>query len=237
MDVIPAIDIKDGNCVRLYQGDYERVTIFSDRPADVAQRWENQGAHRLHVVDLDGALHGQPRNLKTIGDIARAVSIPVQVGGGLRSHEAVQALFDLGIARVVLGTAAVEDRNLVAELAARWPERIVIGIDARNGVVLTRGWQVPSTVRARDLAEEVVLLGAAGVIYTDVDRDGTLTEPNYSATAEIVAAIPVPVTASGGVAAVEHLRRLQAVGVQSAIVGRALYTGAIHLADALALAD
>jgi phosphoribosylformimino-5-aminoimidazole carboxamide ribotide isomerase len=237
MQVIPAIDVKDDRCVRLYQGDYDKATVFSGRPAEVARRWERDGARLLHVVDLDGALHGTPRNLKAIREIVRAVSIPVEASGGLRSVDAVQSLFDLGVARVVIGTAAVEDPGLLDDLAARWPGKFAVGIDARDGKVTTEGWRRQTEVRAVDLAKDVVLRGADGVIYTDVERDGTLTEPNYTATAEIVAAVPVPVIAAGGVARLEHLERLQAVGVAGAIVGRALYTGAVNLADAISLAE
>ncbi len=237
MLIIPAIDVKDGRCVRLYQGDYQKVTVFSDRPLEVARRWEREGARLLHVVDLDGAYHGAPRNLRAIGEIIHAVDIPVQVGGGLRSLDAIGAILGLGAARVVLGTAAVEDRTLVSDVGVRWPGKVAVAIDAKDGTVMTRGWQHQSEVKAKTLAQDVVLHGATRVIYTDIERDGTLTEPNYTATAEIVAAVPVPVIASGGVADVEHLRRLQAVGVEGAIVGRALYTGAIHLSDALALSD
>jgi len=221
----------------LYQGDYDRVTVFSTRPADVARRWENEGARWLHVVDLDGAYHGEPRNQRAIADIVHAVSIPVQVGGGLRTSEAVQKMLALGVRRVVIGTAAVEDRSLFAHLTQNWPGQIAVALDARNGTMVTRGWRQPTEIRAKDLAQEVVSLGGATIIYTDVERDGTLTEPNYTATAEIVASVSVPVIASGGVATVEHLRRLEAVGVAGAIVGRALYVGAIRLADAMALDD
>ncbi|HVC32447.1 MAG TPA: 1-(5-phosphoribosyl)-5-[(5-phosphoribosylamino)methylideneamino]imidazole-4-carboxamide isomerase [Chloroflexota bacterium] len=237
MLIIPGIDIKDGRCVRLYQGDYQKVTVFADRPSEVARRWQNEGAQLLHVVDLDGAYHGAPRNLKAIEGVIREVEIPVEVSGGLRSADAVQAVLDLGAARVVIGTVAVENRDLLANLTSRWPGKVAVGIDARDGIVMTRGWQQQSEVRARDLAQDAVLHGAARVIYTDIERDGTLTEPNYTAAAEIVAAVTVPVIASGGVATVEHLRRLQAVGVEGVIVGRALYTGAVRLADALALSD
>jgi len=237
MLIIPAIDVKDGRCVRLYQGDYQKVTVFSDRPSEVARRWENEGARLIHVVDLDGAYHGVPRNLKAIDEIVHAVDIPVQIGGGLRSLDAVDAVLRLGAIRVVLGTAAVEDRALVSDVGARWPGKVAVAIDAKGGMVMTRGWQHQSELSAKSLAQDVVLQGASKIIYTDIERDGTLTEPNYTATAEIVAAVPVPVIASGGVADVEHLRRLKAVGVEGAIVGRALYTGAIHLADALALSD
>ncbi|HVB96739.1 MAG TPA: 1-(5-phosphoribosyl)-5-[(5-phosphoribosylamino)methylideneamino]imidazole-4-carboxamide isomerase [Chloroflexota bacterium] len=237
MLIIPSIDLKDGACVRLYQGDYDRVTVFSNHPADVARRWENEGARWLHVVDLDGAYSGEPRNQQAIADIVHAVSMPVQMGGGLRSIEAVDNVLKLGVRRVVIGTAAVEDRTLFAHLTQRWPGQIAVAIDARDGMVVTRGWRQATEVRAKDLAQEVVSLGAASIIYTDVERDGTLTEPNYTATAEIVSGVSAPVIASGGVATVEHLRRLEAVGVAGTIVGRALYTGAIHLADALALDD
>lgn len=237
MLIIPAIDVKDGRCVRLYQGDYQKVTVFSDRPSEVARRWENEGARLIHVVDLDGAYHGAPRNLKALDEIVHAVDVPVQIGGGLRSLDAIDAVLRLGATRIVLGTAAVECRALVSDAGARWPGKVAVAIDAKDGTVMTRGWQHQSELSAKSLAQDVVLQGAARVIYTDIERDGTLTEPNYTATAEIVAAVPVPVIASGGVADVEHLRRLKAVGVEGAIVGRALYTGAIHLADALALSD
>jgi len=237
MLIIPAIDLKEGRCVRLYQGDYDKVTVFSDRPSEVARRWEREGARLLHVVDLDGAYHGVPCNLKGIQEVIQAVGIPVQVGGGLRTVEAVGAVLRLGASRVVIGTAAVEDRTLISELGKRWPGKIAVAIDAREGNVMTRGWQHQSEVRARDLAQDVVLRGATRIIYTDIERDGTLTEPNYTATAEIVSAVPVPVVASGGVASVQHLRRLQTVGVEGAIVGRALYTGAISLQDAMVLSD
>jgi phosphoribosylformimino-5-aminoimidazole carboxamide ribotide isomerase len=234
MLIIPAIDLKDGRCVRLYQGDYAKVTVFSDRPAEVARRWETEGATWLHVVDLDGAAAGQPANLRALGDIIQAVAVPVQVGGGIRSVATAAAVLRLGAARVILGTAAVEDPSLVVELTSRWPGKVAVAIDARDGLVVTRGWQQPTDRRATDLAREVVLRGATRVVYTDVERDGTLTEPNYTATAEVVAAVPVGVIASGGVASVAHLQRLRAVGVEGAIVGRALYTGAIRLPDALA---
>jgi phosphoribosylformimino-5-aminoimidazole carboxamide ribotide isomerase len=209
------------------------VTVFSDRPADVAEQWVAQGATALHVVDLDGAYSGVPANLKTIGDIVAAVNVPVEVGGGIRSPEAAEALLSLGVARIVLGTAAVEDRSLVARLAVRWCGQVAVSLDARGGEVMTRGWRQASNVRAKDLAEDVVRSGAAAIIYTDIERDGTLTEPNYTATTELVAAVPVPIIASGGISQIEHLQRLQAAGVSGAIVGRALYTGAIRLADAL----
>ena len=237
MLVIPAIDLKDGQCVRLYQGDYRQVTVFDNHPADVARRWQEQGARLLHVVDLDGAVEGRSVNRDAIRSILAEVTVPVQVGGGLRAMEMLDDLVGLGVARLILGTAAVEDRALVAGAVARWGSRIVVGIDARSGFVATRGWQQASETTALDLARSMVALGVGRVIYTDIARDGTLTQPNFTATAELVAAVPVAVIASGGVATVDHIRGLAALGVEGAIVGRALYTGALDLREALAAAE
>jgi phosphoribosylformimino-5-aminoimidazole carboxamide ribotide isomerase len=237
MDVIPSIDIKDGRCVRLYQGDYERVTVFSDDPAEVARRWENEGARLIHVVDLDGANLGMPANTETVRNLIRAVDIPVQVSGGVRSVDSARSIFDQGATRIVIGTAAIEEPTLVDELCASWPHRIAVGIDALAGVVMTRGWKRNSSVAVSDLAPRMVACGASWIIYTDIERDGTLTEPNYGATADLISAVPVPVIASGGVATVEHVRRLREIGVAGVIIGRALYTGAVDLAEAIAVAE
>lgn len=234
MLLIPAIDVKDGRCVRLYQGDYRRVTVYSDHPAGVAARWQEMGAPYLHLVDLDGAAQGRPVNLDSIREVVREVTIPVEVGGGIRSPQAVEELLSLGVSRVILGTAAVEDRDLVARAVRKWGERVAVGIDARDGLVATHGWQRTSGQRAVDLARELVQVGVRRFIYTDIRRDGTLTEPSYDSTLELVVAVPVPVIASGGVSRVEHLRKLRTIGVEGAIVGRALYTGAIDLREALA---
>ena len=236
MDVIPAIDLLEGRCVRLYQGDYERSQVFNDNPADVARQWVDQGASRLHVVDLDGAKVGHPVNTKAIESIVQAVPVSVQVGGGLRDRTGVTQLLDIGVQRVILGTAAVEDHPLVKQLCEEFPGQIVVGIDARNGLVATRGWLETSEVKATDLAQQMSQLGVAAIIYTDIHRDGTLTGPNLDALRELAKGISIPVIASGGVSSVTDLLSLLALeplGVNGVIVGRALYTGDVSLKEAL----
>lgn len=233
MELIPAIDLKDGRCVRLYQGDFAQATVYGDDPVAMARQWEEQGATRLHVVDLDGARSGRPSNTDAVLAIVRALSIPVQLGGGMRREEDINAALALGVDRVILGTAAVEDRDLVGRLAARFGERIVVGIDARDGMVATAGWTVTAAVRAVDLAAAVADLGVRRIIYTDIARDGTLTEPNFAALAELIAPGGPAIVASGGIASVAHLLRLRDTGAEAAIIGKALYTGAIALPEAL----
>ena len=233
MDVIPAIDLRNGKCVRLYQGDYGKETIFSDDPVSMALRWQAEGATRLHIVDLDGASEGKPRNLYGISRIVEAVDIPVQVGGGIRSLETADRLLATGVDRTIIGTVAVEDPDLAVEACRRYGEQIVIGIDARNGLVATRGWLEESTLKATDLAIEMAGLGARRFICTDISRDGTLTSPNFEAVADLVAQVSVPVIAAGGVGSVEHLSKLATLGVEGAIVGRAIYTGDVKLAEAI----
>ncbi|MEH2008807.1 1-(5-phosphoribosyl)-5-[(5-phosphoribosylamino)methylideneamino]imidazole-4-carboxamide isomerase [Nostoc sp.] len=236
MDVIPAIDLLEGHCVRLYQGDYDRSQVFSENPADVAKQWVDQGATRLHIVDLDGAKAGKVVNLGAIEAIAHAVSVPIEIGGGLRDRTSVQQIFNLGVQWAILGTIAVEQPQLVQELCAEFPEQIIIGIDARNGRVATRGWLETSEVLATQLAVQMQELGAAAIIYTDIHRDGTLTGPNLEALRELAAAISIPIIASGGVSSVTDLLSLLALepqGVTGVIVGRALYTGDILLKEAL----
>lgn len=236
MDVIPAIDLLEGSCVRLYQGDYARSQVFNDNPGDVAIQWVEQGASWLHVVDLDGAKAGKIVNLQAITAIVQAVPVPVQVGGGLRDRTSVAQLLDLGVRRVILGTVAVEQPQLVAELCQEFPGQIVVGIDARNGRVATRGWLETSEVLATQLAQQMQELGAAAIIYTDIHRDGTLTGPNLEALRELALGISIPVIASGGVSSITDLLSLLALeplGVTGVIVGRALYTGDISLKEAL----
>src|SRR4028119_349906 len=228
MDVIPAIDLLEGRCVRLYQGDYAQSQVFNDNPAEVAKQWADQGASRLHVVDLDGAKVGKLVNKDAIAAIAQAVSIPVQVGGGLRDRTSVSQLLDIGVQRVILGTVAVEQPQLVQDLCQEFPGQIVVGNDARNGKVATRGWLETSEVAAIDLAQQMAHLGAAAIIYTDIHRDGTLSGPNLDALRELAGSVSIPVIASGGVSSVTDLLSLLALeplGVRSVIVGRALYTG------------
>ncbi len=236
MEIIPAIDLRGGKCVRLYQGDYEKETVFSDDPVSVALRWQSEGAKRLHLVDLDGAAKGELCNLDAIEKIAAAVEIPVQVGGGVRSLETIEQLLELGVGRAILGTVAVENPDLAEEACQRFGEQIIIGIDARDGWVATRGWLQQSTITAGELAARMVGLGARRFIYTDISRDGTLTSPNFEAVAELLSQVSVPVIAAGGISSVGHLIRLAALGAEGAIVGRAIYTGDINLKNALGAA-
>ena len=234
MEIIPAIDIKDGRCVRLYQGDFQQVTVYGDDPVAMAQRWVEQGAPRLHLVDLDGARSGHPVHTEIIRAIARSTDVPVQLGGGLRSIEAVERALDLGVERVVLGTVAVHDPDLIARLVQQFGNAIVVAIDARDGMAATAGWTETAPISAVDLLERMSRLGVRRIIYTDISRDGTLSEPNVVATGMLVRPGGPAIIASGGISTVEHLRRLAAVGVEGAIVGRALYTGDLSLPEALA---
>lgn len=232
MLVIPAIDLRGGRCVRLVQGDYARETVFADDPVAVARGWQAAGATLLHVVDLDGARDGVPSQRDAIGEIVAALEIPVQTGGGIRSVAHGVGLFEAGVRRVVIGTAAIEQPELVTALLADYgPERVVVGVDARDGMVATRGWTETSDVRAEELIDSLREQGVQRVVYTDIERDGTLVSPNFEAIARI-ANLGVAVVASGGVATREQLRRLATIpGVDEAIVGRALYTGDVVLAD------
>lgn len=236
MDVIPAIDLLNGRCVRLYQGDYEQSQIFAEDPVTVAQSWEAQGAQWLHLVDLDGAKTGEPVNLAVIAQIVETLKIPVQVGGGLRTPERVASFLEMGVQRVILGTVAVENPDLVAQLCQTYPGQIVVGIDAREGMVATRGWVETSTVSAITLGQRVASDGAAAIIYTDIQRDGTLEGPNLPQLREMAAAVSVPVIASGGVSSLTDilsLLALEPMGVSGVIVGKALYTGNLSLTEAL----
>ncbi len=236
MEVIPAIDLLEGRCVRLYQGDYQRSQVFDENPVAVARQWAEQGATRLHLVDLDGAKAGHPVNWEAIEAIVRAVEIPVQVGGGLRDRQNVADLLNRGVQRVILGTVAVEQPELVDELCQQFPGQIVVGIDARNGRVATRGWLETSEVSAIDLAQQMAQFGVAAIIYTDIHRDGTMQGPNRQALQELAEAIAVPVIASGGISSITDLLSLlslEPVGVTGAIVGRAIYTGDVSLKEAV----
>lgn len=234
MEVIPAIDLRGGRCVRLYQGDYSRETVFSEDPVAVALRWEGLGAPRLHLVDLDGAAEGVPVNLKVVQRIAEAVQIPCQLGGGIRALETIEQVLALGVKRVILGTVALEGPELVRKACAGFGEAIVVGVDARQGKVATRGWLRQSSRTAIEVVREMAEAGVRRFIYTDISRDGTLTEPDFQSTGDLVSSTGACIIASGGVASVEHLLRLAGLGVEGAIVGRALYTGDVDLAQAIA---
>jgi phosphoribosylformimino-5-aminoimidazole carboxamide ribotide isomerase len=236
MEIIPAIDLLDGQCVRLHQGDYDQVTRFSDDPVAQALSWQSQGATRLHLVDLDGARSGHPVNDTAIKAITAALDIPVQLGGGVRSTERAQELLACGLDRVILGTVALEHPELVDQLAEQHPGRIVVGIDARDGRVATRGWINESSTLATDLAQRFSRTAIAAIISTDIATDGTLAGPNLEALRAMAEASSVPVIASGGIGSLEHLLSLLSLvplGVTGVIVGRALYDGRVDLAEAL----
>jgi len=234
MEIIPAIDIRGGKCVRLYQGNYDEETVFSDDPVEVALQWQSMGAPRLHIVDLDGAAMGELHNLDIIREIANVILVPTQLGGGIRQLETVEQLLKSGIERVILGTAAVEDPNLIEEACRKFNESIIVGIDARQGHIAIRGWQQPTELKTVEFAKSAVKLGVRRFIYTDIGRDGTLTEPNFAATAELVNTIKSPIIAAGGISTLNHLRMLKSLGVEAVILGKALYTGDINLKQALA---
>ncbi len=238
MIVIPAIDLKEGKCVRLEQGLMERDTVFCDNPADQAREWQRQGAELLHIVDLDGAFAGEPKNRAAIEGIVRALSIPTQLGGGIRDIPTIEAYLSLGIGRVILGTAAQRNPALVEEACRLFPGRIVVGIDAKNGMVAVQGWAEVTDVTAVELAKRFEGYGVAAIIYTDISRDGMMQGPNIAATRDLAAAISIPVIASGGVSSLADIENLMAVessGVTGVITGKAIYTGAIRLAEAVAL--
>ena len=234
MILYPAIDLKQGEVVRLRRGEMREATVFNRDPADQARRFAGDGAAWLHLVDLDGAFAGTPVNRPAVAAILASVAIPCQLGGGIRDAATIDAWLAAGIARVILGTAALRDPALVRAACRRHPDRIAVGIDARGGKVAVEGWAETSEVAALDLAQRFADAGVAAVIFTDVDRDGLLAGANLAATVELARALPIPVIASGGVAALDELTALKAAGVAGAVVGRALYDGTIDLRDALA---
>jgi phosphoribosylformimino-5-aminoimidazole carboxamide ribotide isomerase len=240
MLIIPAIDLREGRCVRLYQGKLEEETVFSDDPLAVACRWSEMGAPFLHVVDLDGAFCGYPQNLSIIEEIAQAVSVPIQMGGGIRTMETIDRILARGVSRVVLGTAAISQQSLVKEACQEFGPRILVGIDSRDGLVAVEGWATTVDRTALDLAKQMGDLGVERIIYTDIRRDGTLVGPNLAATREMAQFSGLKIIASGGMANLEDVGRvvqLEQYGVEGVILGKALYTGAISLPAALALAE
>ena len=235
MLIYPAIDLLNGRCVRLRQGDYSRETVFSDDPAQVARKWAELGADRIHVVDLDGAKAGKPVNGPVIRKIVEAAGVPVQLGGGLRTDDDLSAAFDWGIRWAILGTRALQSPEWVRTTAARFPNRIVLGVDAKGGFVATEGWLEVSKVKAVDLAKQVSDSPLAAVVYTDIAKDGMMSGPNFDALTEMRDAVPLPVIASGGVCTLEHVRRLIEERIPGCIIGRALYEGSLDLAAAINL--
>lgn len=232
IEIIPAVDIRGGRCVRLYQGDYAQETVFSEDPVGVALRWQSAGAPRLHVVDLDAAA-GEPGNLDIITEMANSALVPIQVGGGIRRLETIKKLLKGGVDRVVLSTAAVEEPAMVGEACRSFGDSIVIGIDVRDGCLAIHGWRRDTELKTLKFARSMLELGVKRFIYTDINRDGTLTEPNFDAIFELVNAFRVPVIASGGISSLNHLKMLKKLGAEGAIVGKALYTGDINLKQAL----
>lgn len=237
MLLLPAIDLRGGQCVRLRQGDYSQETVFGSDPAAMARRWVDQGATFLHLVDLDGARQGRPVNGDSVRRIVAAAGVPCQLGGGLRTEEHVAEALGWGLARVIIGTRALQDPAWREGLCRRFPGRIVLGIDARNGKVATQGWLHTSEQSALELARQGASWPLAALVYTDISRDGMLAGPNLDAFAELVAAVRLPVIASGGVTTLEDIRQLARLGVAGCIIGRALYEGRLDLAAALALAQ
>ncbi|MEK6784798.1 MAG: 1-(5-phosphoribosyl)-5-[(5-phosphoribosylamino)methylideneamino]imidazole-4-carboxamide isomerase [Nitrospirota bacterium] len=236
MLVIPAIDLKDGRCVRLRQGDMAAETVYSDDVTEVASRWQQQGACLIHVVDLNGAVDGEPKNLPQIESVMKAVRVKVQVGGGIRTIETVRRYLNAGVSRVVLGTAALTNRALLDQACQEFPQRIVLGLDARDGRIAVKGWTTVSDVKAIDLLKELSGGAIAAVIYTDIARDGMLNGPNIPALKEVVEYSSFPVIASGGITRLEDLQAVRSLGrkIEGAIVGKALYDGKLDLKAAVA---
>lgn len=238
MEIIPAIDLKGGKCVRLLQGDMDRSTVFSDNPVETAKRWEGEGATRLHVVDLDGAFKGKPENRKAIDAIIDALHIPVQVGGGIRDMETIDSYVESGVDRVILGTIAQKSPEFVVKACDLFHERIVVGIDAKNGMVAINGWAEVTSKSALSLAAEFEDYGVAAIIYTDISKDGMMEGPNLEATRELALSVNIPIIASGGVSSLEDVRnliQLEKDGVEGVITGKAIYSGALNLKEAIAL--
>jgi len=233
MQVIPAIDLRGGHCVRLRQGDFDRETVFGHDPAAMAARWESEGAERIHLVDLDGAKEGRPVNVEAVRQIIDRVGVPCQLGGGIRDEATIAAWLEAGIERVVVGTQALRDSEWFARMAQSYPSRLLLGLDARDGRVATEGWLETSSVDALSLARQFDSLPIAGIIYTDIARDGMLEGPNLEATAALAQAVRAPVIASGGVGSLDDLLRLAQLPIAGCIVGRALYDGRFTLRSAL----
>lgn len=238
MRIYPAIDIIDGACVRLVRGDYSKKTKFADDPCKVAKKWESDGGEFIHIVDLDGAKSGTMPNFELICRIAAAVNVPIEVGGGIRNMEAVEKYLGGGVERVIIGTSALNDPEFVDEAVRRFGGRIAVGIDAKDGMAAVNGWEEVSSVPAVELAKKMSGLGVKNIIYTDIATDGMLNGPNVAAMAEMVSAVPdVNIIASGGVTSAEDVAALRETGVEGAIIGKALYTGRITVAAAMAAAN
>jgi phosphoribosylformimino-5-aminoimidazole carboxamide ribotide isomerase len=239
VEIIPAIDIINGRCVRLVQGKFDQETVFSDNPVKMAEQWAEQGATRLHVVDLDGARMGNPLNLKVLEKIVKAIGIPVQLGGGIRTLEMANTVLAAGVSRVIIGTSAALDSEKAEEMFRVLGEKAILGVDALNGYVAVRGWQARTEERAVDFAKRMLQIGAKRIIFTDISRDGMLTGVNTFAIERILKAVDIPVIASGGVGSMQDIKRLLPLaekGLEGVILGKALYTGAVSLPDVISAA-
>ena len=236
MLIIPAIDLKEGKCVRLEQGLMDKATVYSDDPATTAKHWESQGAELLHVVDLNGAFAGVPKNLEAIKAIRSAVRMPIEVGGGIRDIATIETLVSIGIDRIILGTAAIENPDFVRDACKKFPGRIIVGIDAKDGMVAIKGWAEVTKVKAVELAQKMQDYGVIAIIYTDISRDGMLSGPNIEATRALAKALHIPVIASGGVHTMKDIENLLTVrysGVSGVIIGKAIYSGSLDLREAI----
>jgi phosphoribosylformimino-5-aminoimidazole carboxamide ribotide isomerase len=236
--IIPAIDLKDGRCVRLAQGDFRRVTVYSDDPVSIAKRWQKNGAERIHVVDLDGSRSGSPRNEGVIRDIVSEVGLPIEVGGGIRDMKTIAAYIGMGIGWVILGTMALRDKDFVREACDAYNGKIILGIDANDGKAAIRGWTEQTSESAVDIAKGYEGFGLAAIVYTDIKRDGMEAGVNIEATRNLAQSVDIPIIASGGVSSVEDIRRLREIekfGVVGVIIGKALYSGAVSLEEAISL--
>ena len=233
MRIYPAIDIKDGNCVRLLQGRFSEVTVYGDNPAQMAKKWESLGGEFIHVVDLDGALKGHGVNAKIIKEICKSVNVPVQTGGGIRTMEDIDAKLDCGINRVIIGTKAVQDAEFVKRAVDKYKEKVVIGIDAHDGYVAISGWEEVSEFKAVDFAKKMSDIGVKTIVYTDIATDGTQKGSNVAAMREMAKAVDADIIASGGIGNIDHIKALTPTGVEGVIVGRALYTGNVDLSEAI----
>ena len=240
MIIFPAIDIRGGQCVRLVKGDFAQETVFSQRPEIMAKRWEDEGGEYLHLVDLDGARAGQSRNLDVVEMILKTINIPVELGGGIRTMDNIKRVLEMGVTRVILGSIAVKDPELVKTACKEYgSERIVVGIDAKDGIVAVDGWGVSGEVKATELAKRMADGGVKHIIYTDISRDGTLTGVNAKATAEIAKVSGIKVVASGGVSSIEDIKLVKEYeqdGIEGVIVGKSIYTGALSLPEAIKVA-
>jgi phosphoribosylformimino-5-aminoimidazole carboxamide ribotide isomerase len=238
MIMIPAIDLKGGKCVRLLQGREEDVTVYSDDPVATAQRWEDAGAKLIHLVDLDGAFTGEQKNLEAVRAIRLAVRCPLELGGGIRDMSRIDMLLSMGIDRVILGTVAAEDPELVKKACAKHPGRIIVGIDAKDGKVAVKGWVEVTSHEATAFAKTMEQHGAAGIVYTDILRDGMLSGPNVEATGALADAVNIPVIASGGIKSLDDVRNLLAAGnIWGAITGKAIYSGSLDIHEAIRLTE